>query len=208
MAAVGIKAPPKESPHSHLLPSSVLSTSGHFLPANHNALVPVVDDDLDYEVYSLPLDGPTKATSLMTKLEAIFPHETAFKQNNIFVSTHHSSSDTTSSSASQPSRPVFVFIDHSNIHLGFIKYMKQYYPQLDYRQFKRARSTSVGVGGSRKIRMDYDSLLAVIERGRRVVHRYLAASSPLYQNLNVPVARGYEVQVASPPPSAHDFSRS
>lgn len=184
----------QEQSHSQALqfqPASV-HYNVHFTQDVHT------DDDDLRSAYGLPLDGPTKSTSLMSKLEARFPDETAFKTHNIF---RPSSPLPAALAASDQPPSVFIFVDHSNVHLGFLKHVQAHFPGLDLRGFKRARPMEgrPGALGKRKVRLDYDSLFAVLERGRNVVVRYLAASSPLYQRLDVPISRGYEVQIVSPP---------
>ncbi|KAF8509521.1 hypothetical protein BU17DRAFT_98851 [Hysterangium stoloniferum] len=71
-----------------------------------------------------------------------------------------------------------VFIDHSNILVGFINHLK------------RTRKA-----GSGKPLLYFPALTLILERGRPISRRVLATSSPLYQNMDNAKELGYEVHV-------------
>ncbi|KIJ49263.1 hypothetical protein M422DRAFT_45163 [Sphaerobolus stellatus SS14] len=71
-----------------------------------------------------------------------------------------------------------VFIDHSNILIGFLNYIR------------RSRKP-----GSGKPLLYFPALSLILERGRPVTWRVLAASSPLYQNIDIAKELGYSVHV-------------
>ncbi|GJJ12910.1 hypothetical protein Clacol_007156 [Clathrus columnatus] len=71
---------------------------------------------------------------------------------------------------------VHVFIDHSNILVGFLNHMKR---------------TPKGT----KPHLFFPALLLILERGRAVSRRVLAASSPLYQSMESVKELGYGVHV-------------
>lgn len=181
---------------ARLVRTSSASDSATVSRPMSNGLTPPVAPEV-YQSYGLPLSGPDKSTSLMDKIASLFPNEDLYRRRNIFLPNPPSLPAPTDD---QPS--VFVFVDHSNVHLGFLHHLKSAYPLLDLRKFKRARPALDGDEPrqkARRPRLDYDSLFAVLERGRRVVHRYLAASRPLYQHLDVAASRGYEVQLVRHP---------
>jgi len=71
-----------------------------------------------------------------------------------------------------------VFIDHSNILIGFLN------------QVKRLRKNNTG-----KPLLFFPSLQLILERGRPISRRVLAASRPLYQNMDIADELGYSVHV-------------
>ncbi|KAF0513125.1 cell wall glucanase protein [Gigaspora margarita] len=76
--------------------------------------------------------------------------------------------------------PIHVFIDNSNILVGFLAY---------------CRKQSLTNRTQNKPRLEYDALFTILERGRNVARRVLVASSPLYQPLDKAAQTGYEVSV-------------
>ncbi|CAB4433563.1 unnamed protein product [Rhizophagus irregularis] len=80
--------------------------------------------------------------------------------------------------------PIHVFIDNSNILVGFLAYCRQH--------AKRPK----GLSGQRsKPTLDYNALFTILERERNIARRVLVASSPLYQPLEKADQAGYEVSV-------------
>ncbi|KAH8996654.1 hypothetical protein EDB92DRAFT_1841048 [Lactarius akahatsu] len=93
--------------------------------------------------------------------------------------------------APKPGQPlVHVFIDYSNILIGFLTYLRRHPHFLV----------------STKVRwMSHAALALILERGRSVTRRVLVASSPLYQPMEAAARLGYEVHVV--PPQRHRHSR-
>ncbi|KDQ08114.1 hypothetical protein BOTBODRAFT_59559 [Botryobasidium botryosum FD-172 SS1] len=77
-----------------------------------------------------------------------------------------------------------VFIDHSNILIGFLEWLKR---QPAYAAYS---------GPSKlKPKLSHYALLILLERGRPCARRVLVASSPLHQSLDEVARMGYEVSV-------------
>lgn len=77
--------------------------------------------------------------------------------------------------------PIHVFIDNSNILVGFLAYCRQH--------AKRSK------GQRPKPTLDYNALFTILERERNIARKVLVASSPLYQPLEKAGQAGYEVSV-------------
>ncbi|KAI0300544.1 hypothetical protein B0F90DRAFT_421239 [Multifurca ochricompacta] len=92
--------------------------------------------------------------------------------------------------APRPGQPlVHVFIDYSNILIGFLTYLRRHPHHLL----------------STKIRwMSHAALALILERGRSVTRRVLTASSPLYQPVDTAAQLGYEVHVYARVPDTGD----
>jgi len=80
--------------------------------------------------------------------------------------------------------PIHVFVDNSNILVGFLAYCRQY-----------ARRSRGLLGQRSRPTLDYDALFTILERERNIARRVLVASSPLYQPLEKADQAGYEVSV-------------
>ncbi|KAF8310459.1 hypothetical protein DL93DRAFT_2169654 [Clavulina sp. PMI_390] len=94
---------------------------------------------------------------------------------------------------------VHVFVDHSNILIGFTDWIRR-----QYQAQSQSRSTisvpgqsldSVRLQMPKRPQLSHASLALLLERGRRVGKRVLVASSPLYQNLDDVVEMGYQLSV-------------
>ncbi|CAG8489749.1 15550_t:CDS:2 [Funneliformis mosseae] len=85
--------------------------------------------------------------------------------------------------------PIHVFIDNSNILVGFLAYYKQ------QQYIKRTQNPKASSGQRQKPALEYDALFTILERGRNIARRVLVASSPLYQPLEQAAQTGYEVSV-------------
>ncbi|KAF8603065.1 hypothetical protein BDV93DRAFT_556982 [Ceratobasidium sp. AG-I] len=81
---------------------------------------------------------------------------------------------------------LYVFVDHSNILVGFLEYIKKN-PQL--------LPPSIGSPKRLKPKILHTALVLLLERGRPCARRILVASSPLHQTLDGVVGMGYEVSV-------------
>lgn len=77
---------------------------------------------------------------------------------------------------------VEVFVDNSNVVYSFLNWLRQR-PEAKMNVGEKLMKT-VSVGG-KKGQLDYTTLLAILERGRKVERRVLVASSPLWQGLDV-----------------------
>lgn len=71
---------------------------------------------------------------------------------------------------------IHVFIDHSNILIGFLTYARRHASH-----------------SSRKLRLSHAALALLLERGRPITRRCLVTSSPLYQPTDTAEQLGYEV---------------
>ncbi|KAG8980272.1 hypothetical protein FRB90_007697 [Tulasnella sp. 427] len=76
---------------------------------------------------------------------------------------------------------LYVFIDHSNILVGFLEWLK------------KQGITNKQTNG--KPKLSHPALALLIERGRRCLRKVLVASSPLYQSLDEMAGMGYQISV-------------
>ncbi|KAJ3540977.1 hypothetical protein NM688_g6148 [Phlebia brevispora] len=74
---------------------------------------------------------------------------------------------------------IHVFIDHSNILIGFLSYLRRHTNRIN-RKSKH---------------LSHAALALILERGRPVTRRVLTTSSPLYQPVDTAEQLGYEVHV-------------
>ncbi|KAK0495581.1 hypothetical protein EDD18DRAFT_1075322 [Armillaria luteobubalina] len=92
-------------------------------------------------------------------------------------------------------RLIHVFVDHSNILIGLLSFLKRYpnrHPQARLAITKLRRHLS------------HSALSLILERGRPVSRRVLVASSPLYQRLEGANQLGYEVRTLARVPDMGD----
>ncbi|KAJ7202072.1 hypothetical protein GGX14DRAFT_654704 [Mycena pura] len=116
---------------------------------------------------------------------------------------------------------IHVFIDHSNILIGLLSYLKR-----NPRIFNSAPSAVAGAGASsmvhvatpaptttafsfskptsRSRHLSHAALALILERGRPITRRVLVASSPLYQPMDSAERLGYEVRVYARVPDLGD----
>ncbi|KAI0635097.1 hypothetical protein C8Q77DRAFT_1156436 [Trametes polyzona] len=85
---------------------------------------------------------------------------------------------------------VHVFIDHSNILIGFVSYVKKH---LGY-----------AIRKWKQVHLSHAALALVLERGRPVTRRVLVTSSPLYQPMHSAEELGYEVRIYARVPDTGD----
>ncbi|TBU45616.1 hypothetical protein BD309DRAFT_989435 [Dichomitus squalens] len=85
---------------------------------------------------------------------------------------------------------IHVFIDHSNILIGFISYVKKHLHHVA-RKIKQTH-------------LSHAALALVLERGRPVTRRVLVTSSPLYQPMHTAEDLGYEVRIYARVPDTGD----
>ncbi|GBE84265.1 hypothetical protein BKA93DRAFT_802307 [Sparassis latifolia] len=148
---------------------------------------------------SIPFDARIiQLRTLAHKLRLFFPEDAA-TLSSILSLNNPESSDSSSSSFVDPRGPVpqsqdtliHVFIDHSNILIGFVTYLKRHLHHLIRKAGKHAH-------------MSHAALALILERGRPITRRVLVASSPLYQPMESAVQLGYEVRVYARVPDTGD----
>lgn len=94
------------------------------------------------------------------------------------------------------SRRVDIFIDNSNIVYSFLNWLGTR-PEAHFIERSRSDEASPVNGsvlnphsvhammiGGKKARIDYTTLFAILERGRKISKRVLVGSSPLWQGLD------------------------
>lgn len=93
----------------------------------------------------------------------------------------------------QDDRPrVDIFVDNSNVVYSFLNWIRER-PEAKVTEYShelpggRTRTTKAVTLGGKKVKMDYEVLFSVAERGRRVGRRCLVGSSPVWQDLSVAV---------------------
>ncbi|OCH88071.1 hypothetical protein OBBRIDRAFT_780753 [Obba rivulosa] len=140
---------------------------------------------------TVPFDAQAiQLRTLAHKLRLLFPHDAAT------LSSILSLSESEGSTFLDPRGPVprsqdtliHVFIDHSNILIGFLTYLRRHLHHLR----GRARHLS------------HAALALVLERGRPITRRVLVTSSPLYQPMDSAVQLGYEVRIYARVPDTGD----
>ncbi|KIK63969.1 hypothetical protein GYMLUDRAFT_71434 [Collybiopsis luxurians FD-317 M1] len=166
---------------------------------------------------------------LRKKLETLFPEDRQYLQKVQFRTApaetgHHqlgsvgyfSSADTESMSRNvvlgefvdtrgpnagkNDERLIYVFVDHSNILIGLLNYLRRYpgrHPQY------RAASYN-GSQPKPPKHLSHSALTLILERGRPIARRVLVASSPLYQPLQSAERLGFEVRVFARVPDTGD----
>ncbi|KAG1726631.1 uncharacterized protein EDB91DRAFT_1166050, partial [Suillus paluster] len=122
-----------------------------------------------------------KLRCLAHKLRLKFPED--YERVTALLTQDFSGGDSDFSDPRGPApRPrdslIHVFVDHSNILIGFLTYAR--------------RHTS---HSSRKRRLSHAALALLLERGRPITRRCLVTSSPLYQPMDAAEQLGYEVRV-------------
>lgn len=142
--------------------------------------------------FSTPLDPRVlKLRALAHKLRLLFPQDAArlasilrhdFPDEENFV-------DPRGPSPRSNDTLVHVFIDHSNILIGFLTYLRRHPTSL--------------VGKASK-RLSHAALALILERGRSITRRVLVTSSPLYQPMETAEQLGYEVRIYARVPDMGD----
>lgn len=84
---------------------------------------------------------------------------------------------------------IHVFIDHSNILIGFLNHLRRF-------PVHPSRRT--------KTHLSHAALSLILERGRPITRRVLATSSPLYQPMEGAEHLGYEVRIYARVPDVGD----
>ncbi|THU93440.1 hypothetical protein K435DRAFT_967301 [Dendrothele bispora CBS 962.96] len=108
-------------------------------------------------------------------------------------------------------RLIHVFVDHSNILIGLINYLKRY-PQ-KHPQYRHLIDTTVNENSPRTNpstypkppkHLSHSALTLILERGRPVTRRVLVTSSPLYQPMESAAMLGFDVKVFARVPDYGD----
>ncbi|ESK92550.1 hypothetical protein Moror_4426 [Moniliophthora roreri MCA 2997] len=110
-------------------------------------------------------------------------------------------------------RLIHVFVDHSNILIGLLNYLKRHprqHPQYhDVSQSSPGADNSTGGFTSPSYpkppkHLSHSALTLILERGRPVTRRVLVTSSPLYQPMDSAEQLGFEVRVFARVPDLGD----
>ncbi|THU83853.1 hypothetical protein K435DRAFT_807181 [Dendrothele bispora CBS 962.96] len=113
--------------------------------------------------------------------------------------------------AEEDERLIHVFVDHSNILIGLINYLKRY-PQ-KHPQYRHLIDTTVNENSPRTNpstypkppkHLSHSALTLILERGRPVTRRVLVTSSPLYQPMESAAMLGFDVKVFARVPDYGD----
>ncbi|KZT02821.1 uncharacterized protein LAESUDRAFT_738519 [Laetiporus sulphureus 93-53] len=144
---------------------------------------------------SIPLDARVlHLRNLAHKLRLLFPqdavslHRTMLAPGGVITA----SPDFVDTRGPEPcSRDILihVFVDHSNILIGFLSYIRRHMSYL---------------GRHRPKLLSHAALALILERGRPVTRRVMVASSPLYQPVSTAEQLGYEVRVFARVPDTGD----
>ncbi|KZT64738.1 hypothetical protein DAEQUDRAFT_752863 [Daedalea quercina L-15889] len=145
---------------------------------------------------SLPIDARVlHLRNLAHKLRLFFPNEAAALRDVLDPETTSGISeeagfiDTRGPEPGSQDTLIHVFIDHSNILIGFLQYLRRH-----LHHFARSRSKH----------LSHAALALILERGRPITRRVLVASSPLYQPVDTAGQLGYEVRVYARVPDTGD----
>ncbi|KAI9064728.1 hypothetical protein FKP32DRAFT_1611048 [Trametes sanguinea] len=160
---------------------------------HHSKSTPTLKPNHNLHVMTKSFDARTiQLRTLAHKLRLLFPSEAN-------ALTAILSRDFTSAlTYADPRGPVpqsqdtliHVFIDHSNILIGFIAYVRKHLQHI-VRKFKQTH-------------LSHAALALVLERGRPVTRRVLVTSSPLYQPMLSAEELGYEVRIYARVPDTGD----
>ncbi|KAI0777627.1 hypothetical protein BD413DRAFT_601955 [Trametes elegans] len=151
---------------------------------HHSKSTPTLKPSPNLHVMTKSFDARTiQLRTLAHKLRLLFPTEAQS------LSAILSRDFTSSLTYADPRGPVpqsqdtliHVFIDHSNILIGFISYVRKHLQHV-LRKYKQTH-------------LSHAALALVLERGRPVTRRVLVTSSPLYQPMHSAEALGYEVRI-------------
>ncbi|EIW55786.1 uncharacterized protein TRAVEDRAFT_171672 [Trametes versicolor FP-101664 SS1] len=160
---------------------------------HHSKSTPTLKPNPTLHVMTTSFDARTiQLRTLAHKLRLLFPSEAKV------LSAILSRDFTSALTYADPRGPVpqsqdtliHVFIDHSNILIGFVTYVKRHLQHV-LRKFKQAH-------------LSHAALALVLERGRPVTRRVLVTSSPLYQPMHTAEELGYEVRIYARVPDTGD----
>ncbi|KAF7798991.1 hypothetical protein EIP86_010220 [Pleurotus ostreatoroseus] len=131
---------------------------------------------------TMPIDARVlQLRNLAHKLRMLFPKDAA-ALSAILSHDHPDASDFVDPRGPAPrvkDTLIHVFIDHSNILIGFLSYLRRNMHRIN-RKSKH---------------LSHAALALILERGRPVTRRVLTTSSPLYQPVDSAEQLGYEVHV-------------
>ncbi|KAL0581278.1 hypothetical protein V5O48_000761 [Marasmius crinis-equi] len=117
--------------------------------------------------------------------------------------------------ADDEERLIHVFVDHSNILIGLLNYLKRH-PRQHPQYHESSHYTSGGDSATGNLsspvtiypkppkHLSHSSLTLILERGRSVTRRVLVTSSPLYQPMDSAELLGFEVRVFARVPDLGD----
>ncbi|OSD07946.1 hypothetical protein PYCCODRAFT_1473553 [Trametes coccinea BRFM310] len=160
---------------------------------HHSKSTPTLKPNHNLHVMTKSFDARTiQLRTLAHKLRLLFPSEANA------LSAILSRDFTSALTYADPRGPVpqsqdtliHVFIDHSNILIGFIAYVRKHLQHV-VRKFKQTH-------------LSHAALALVLERGRPVTRRVLVTSSPLYQPMLSAEELGYEVRIYARVPDTGD----
>ncbi|KAJ3758356.1 hypothetical protein EV360DRAFT_94706 [Lentinula raphanica] len=155
---------------------------------------------VQYRTMSPPpaASGPHQSTSSAGYLD---PVDSENPSKNIvlggFVDTR---GDPPKKTATNDERLIHVFVDHSNILIGLINYLRRYprqHPHVSPRPFSSPYPKPPK-------HLSHSALSLILERGRPVTRRIMVASSPLYQPMDGAESLGYEVRIFARVPDTGD----
>ncbi|KAH9829830.1 uncharacterized protein C8Q71DRAFT_788669 [Rhodofomes roseus] len=145
---------------------------------------------------SLPLDARVlHLRNLAHKLRLFFPKDAVALHDVLDPETAFSATgesgfvDTRGPEPGSQDTLIHVFIDHSNILIGFLSYLRRH-----LHHYARSRGRY----------LSHAALALILERGRPITRRVLVASSPLYQPVDSAGLLGYEVRVYARVPDTGD----
>lgn len=140
---------------------------------------------------SLPLDPRVlRLRALAHKLRLLFPEDAA-RLSSILSNDQAEEGDFVDPRGPKPRSKdtlIHVFVDHSNILIGFLTYLRRH----------------PAILAGRPKRLSHAALALILERGRSVTRRFLATSSPLYQPMELAMQLGYEVRIYARVPDMGD----
>ncbi|TFK50434.1 hypothetical protein OE88DRAFT_1660824 [Heliocybe sulcata] len=140
---------------------------------------------------SIPLDPHVlQLRSLAHKLRLLFP-EDGSTLSSILSADYPDANDFVDPRGPSPqsSDPlIHVFVDHSNILIGFLNYLRR----------------NLHHSARKGKHMSHSALALILERGRPISRRVLVTSSPLYQPMDSADQLGYEVRIYARVPDTGD----
>ncbi|KAI0067021.1 hypothetical protein BV25DRAFT_1820174 [Artomyces pyxidatus] len=143
---------------------------------------------------SIPLDPQVvRLRSLAIKLKFLFPSEADYLSAVLSNASLNASSpefiDPRGPTPQAGDPLVHVFVDYSNILIGFLTYLRRHPHHTANNKLKH---------------ISHAALALILERGRPIKRRVLAASSPLYQPIATAEQLGYEARVYARVPDTGD----
>ncbi|EMD36562.1 hypothetical protein CERSUDRAFT_124335 [Gelatoporia subvermispora B] len=140
---------------------------------------------------SMPFDAQViQLRTVAHKLRLLFPQDAATLSPILALNESNGSEfvDPRGPVPQSQDALIHVFVDHSNILIGFLTYLRRHLRHL-HRPVKH---------------MSHAALALILERGRPITRRVLVTSSPLYQPMESAVQLGYEVRIYARVPDTGD----